>query len=116
MLVTMDKENTKVYDLEERTKEFANGCRFLVRGLLMDIPNREDGKQLVRASGSVAANYIEANESLSKKDFIYRIKICRKESKESRLWLNLLTVELDQKELRNTWFRKLMSYLKYSLQ
>jgi len=53
------------------------------------ISNLEYGKQLVRASGSQAANYIEANESLSRKDFVHRIKICRKETKESRLWLRL---------------------------
>ena len=51
--------------------------------------NVEDGKQLIRASGSVGANYIEANESLNKKDFIMRIKVCRKEAKES---LVLVTV------------------------
>ena len=44
----------------------------------------------MRASGSVGANYIEANESLSKKDFLMRIKICRKEAKESRYWLQLI--------------------------
>jgi four helix bundle protein len=53
----------------------------------------EDARQLVRSSGSVGANYIEANESLSKKDFICRIKICRKEAKESRYWLRLLEAE-----------------------
>jgi len=89
----------KTYDLEGRTQEFAKKCRILVRGLQKDIPNREDGKQLVRASGSVAANYIEANESFSKKDFLYRIKISRKESKESRLWLNLILTETDQFDL-----------------
>ncbi len=47
-------------------------------------------KQLVKASGSVGANYIEANEALSKKDFFMRIKICRKEAKESRYWLRLI--------------------------
>lgn len=47
-------------------------------------------KQLIRASGSVGANYIEANESLSKKDFIFRIKICRKEAKECAFWLRLI--------------------------
>ena len=52
--------------------------------------NDEIARQLVRSSGSVGANYIEANESISKKDFIYRIKICRKEVKESRYWLNLI--------------------------
>ena len=52
--------------------------------------NIEDTKQVVRASGSIGANYIEANESLSKKDFMMRIKICRKEAKESRYWLKLI--------------------------
>jgi four helix bundle protein len=71
---------------------FAKNCRELVKKLPKSICNIEDGKQLVRASGSVAGNYIEANESLSKKDFLMRIKICRKEAKESRLWLNLLDI------------------------
>jgi four helix bundle protein len=52
--------------------------------------NIEDARQAIRASGSVGANYIEANEALSKKDFVLRIKICRKEAKESRYWLRLL--------------------------
>ena len=43
----------------------------------------------MRSAGSVGANYIEANESLSKKDFIVRIKISKKEAKESRYWLHL---------------------------
>ena len=78
------------YDLEDRTKKFAGGCRHLVRSLDKNVVTIEDGKQLVRSSGSVAANYIEANEALSKKDFVMRIKICRKEAKESGLWLDLL--------------------------
>lgn len=53
--------------------------------------NREIVKQLIRAAGSIGANYIEANESLSKKDFYHRIRICRKESRETRYWLNRLT-------------------------
>jgi four helix bundle protein len=52
--------------------------------------NYEDVKQLVRASGSVGANYLEANEALSKKDFAMRVKICRKEAKESIYWLRLV--------------------------
>src|SRR3989344_1074484 len=77
------------YDLEDRTYLFAQKTREYVKALLRTISNIEYGKQLVRSSGSQAANYIEANESLGKKDFLMRIKICRKESKESRLWLNL---------------------------
>ncbi len=61
-----------------------------MKNLSKIIANIEDGKQVVRSSGSVAANYIEANESLSKKDFVMRIKICRKEAKESILWLKLV--------------------------
>ena len=50
---------------------------------------------MVRASGSVGANYIEANEALGKKDFVMHIRISRKEAKESRYWLRLLDVEQD---------------------
>lgn len=64
----------------------------------MNVSNIEDCKQLVCSSGSVRANYIEANESLSKKDFRYRIKICRKESKESKYWLKLLLALNDEVE------------------
>ena len=69
--------------------------RAFVKKLVKTIANIEDGKQLVKASGSVGANYIEANESLSKKDFIMRIKICRKEAKESRYWLRLIDTQDD---------------------
>jgi four helix bundle protein len=78
------------YDLEDRTLAFARRVRSFVKRLPRNIAAAEDGKQLIRSSGSVGANYIEANESLSKKDFALRIKICRKESKESRYWLELL--------------------------
>lgn len=84
-------QNNKQYDLEERTFKFAKKCRSFVSRLPKTTGNIEDGKQLIRASGSQAANYIEANESLSKKDFVHRIKICRKETKESKLWLRLCT-------------------------
>ncbi|MFH1904400.1 MAG: four helix bundle protein [bacterium] len=83
-------QNSKQYDLEDRTLEFARRVRALIKKLPKTIGNIEDGKQVIRSSGSVGANYIEANESLSKKDFAMRIKICRKEAKESRYWLNLI--------------------------
>lgn len=92
----VEKQNKNKYDLEERTFGFARKCRALVKKLPKTSGNIEDGKQLIRASGSVAANYIEANEALSKKDFVMRIKICRKESKESRMWLRL--ADTDGKE------------------
>jgi len=82
--------NEKTYNLEQRTYEFARDCRFLVKELKKTISNIEDGKQLVKSSGSVGANYIEANEKLGDKDLRFRLKISRKEAKESRYWLRLL--------------------------
>jgi four helix bundle protein len=83
------------FDLEERTYEFARQVRAFVKRLPHTICNQQDVPQLVRASGSVGANYIEANEALSKKDFRMRIKISRKESKECRYWLRLVDTHED---------------------
>jgi four helix bundle protein len=80
----------KIYNLEERTFQFAKEVRLFIKTLEKTIANIEDSKQVVRSSGSVGANYIEANESLSKKDFVFRIKISRKEAKESTYWLRLI--------------------------
>ena len=80
----------KYYDLEERTFQFAKNVRLFIKSLIKTAGNIEDMKQVIRSSGSIGANYIEANESLSKKDFVYRIKISRKEAKESIYWLRLL--------------------------
>jgi four helix bundle protein len=90
--------NSKKYDLEDRTFGFAKRVRAFVKNLGKCLGNIEDGKQLVRSSGSVGANYIEANEALSKKDFLMRIKICRKEAKESRYWLRLVDVNNEKLE------------------
>jgi len=78
------------FDLEQRAELFARRVRALVRVLPRTVSNREDIKQLVRASGSVAANYIEANDALGKKDFMMKIKLARREAKESRLFLSLV--------------------------
>ncbi|SFD31030.1 four helix bundle protein [Algibacter pectinivorans] len=93
----MVSTSKKPYSLEERTYDFARDCRFLVRDLKKTISNVEDGKQLVRSSGSVGANYIEGNEKLGDKDLKFRMKISRKEAKESEYWLKLLK-ELNEKE------------------
>ena len=73
--------------MEERTFLFAKNVAIFVTTLSRTIPNMEYGGQVVRSTGSGGANYTEANESLSKKDFLMRIKICRKEAKESAYWL-----------------------------
>lgn len=96
-----ESQNMKlVYDLEERTFQFAKAVRLFIKPLPKTVANIEDGKQVIRPAGSVGANYIEANESLGKKDFLMRIKISRKEAKESAYWLRLIheTNTLDKPE------------------
>jgi len=83
-------EQESVYDLEERTLRFAKLVRCFFKDLKFSTANHEDGKQLIRSSGSIGANYIEANEAVGFKDQIFRFKICKKEAKESRFWLILI--------------------------
>jgi four helix bundle protein len=90
----------KPYDLEVRTFLFAKDCRIYIKNLTKTISNIEDSKQLVRSSGSIGANYIEANEKLGDKDLIFRLKIARKEAKESKYWIRLLNeLNPEHKEL-----------------
>lgn len=92
--------NERPYDLEERTFQFAKDVRTYVKKLPRNIANIEDLKQLVRSSGSVGANYIEANENIGKRDLVMKAKISRKETKESAFWLRLIyeTNEAEYKE------------------
>ena len=87
-----ETQGRKHYDLEERTFAFARDVAQFLHSSPRTPANIEYTKQLIRSSGSVGANYIEANEALSKKDFVLRIKICRKEAKESCYWLRLLEI------------------------
>jgi four helix bundle protein len=70
--------------------KFGKDVRLFIKDVPKTVANIEDIRQVVRASGSVGANYIEANEALSKKDFLMRAKISRKESKESIYWLRMI--------------------------
>jgi len=102
-----DNSERRRFDLEDRSFRFAKRVRDFVRQLPRTICNAEDVKQVARSSGSIGANYIEANESLSKKDFIHRIRIARKEAKESAYWMRLLDtqgnerLEVEREELTN---------------
>jgi four helix bundle protein len=78
------------HPLEERCHVFAKRVRSFTRRLKRDTENLEDIKQLVRASGSVGANYIEANENTGQGDLKYRLKLSRKESKECMHFLGLV--------------------------
>ena len=86
----MTETTKKIYNLEERTYEFAKNVAFFCKDLPKIASNIEYGKQVIRSSGSVGANYIEANEALGKKDFKMRIRICLKEAKETAYWLRLI--------------------------
>jgi methylenetetrahydrofolate dehydrogenase (NADP+)/methenyltetrahydrofolate cyclohydrolase len=96
-------QDTKPYDLEERSSVFARRVSEFVNKLSKTTTNLEIVKQLTRYSGSVGANYIEANESLGRKDFTMRLKIARKEAKETRYWLRLVecgdALDIERSEL-----------------
>jgi four helix bundle protein len=84
-------QNERKYDFEDRTLKSAGEVSVYCEKTPRTVSNLEYCKQLIRSSGSIGANYIEANESLSRKDFLLHIKVCRKEAKEARYWLQLLS-------------------------
>ena len=85
-----------IYDLEARTTKFAKRIIKLCKVLASDIINNVYIKQIIRSSGSIGANYREANDALGKKDFLHRLRISRKEAKETLHWLELIE-EANQK-------------------
>ena len=109
----MKEEKTKTYDLEDRTLAFAKNIRKFARSFPKDFVAYEDIKQVIRSSGSVGANYIEANNALSKKDFQMRVKIYKKEAKESRYWLQLLETVSDSTEQQRIELEKESEELTY---
>lgn len=88
--INNEQTNKKPFDLEERTLEYAKCVIRLCKKMPTNTINFKLIGQLVRSAGSVGANYREANEALSRKDFIHRLRISRKEAKESSYWLDLL--------------------------
>jgi four helix bundle protein len=105
-------QNSKPYDLGERTLKFAKRIRGYVKDLSKTSSNIEDAKQLIKSSGSVGANYIEAEEALSRKDFVMRIKICRKEAKESRYWLELIEAKDEQFNVKQALIQEATELMK----
>jgi len=79
-----------VFDLEDRCFNFARDVRLFIKNIGSNLINVDDIKQLIKASGSIGANYIEANDALGKKDFLMRLRISRKEAKETEFWLRLI--------------------------
>lgn len=82
--------NSKQYDLEERTLKFGKRMIRLCKALPRNTINIKLVDQGIRSGTSLGANYREANETETKKDFVYRIRICRREAKETIYWLNLI--------------------------
>jgi four helix bundle protein len=90
----------KTYDLEERTLNFSKRILRLTKSLSKNIINNIFISQIIRSGCSVGANYIEANESLGRKDFLMRVRISRKEAKETIYWLKLIienNIELESR-------------------
>lgn len=95
----------KVYDLEERTAKFGEAVIVLLKSIKQDAVNKRIIEQLVGSSGSIGANYCEAVESESKRDFIHKISISKKENKETKHWLRMLATSNPEKkeEIRCLW-------------
>jgi len=80
----------KNYDLEKRTLEFSVKLIQTLKKLPKDLYNYKISEQVTSSGTSIGANYMEANGAESKKDFIHKIRLALKESKETRYWLNIL--------------------------
>ena len=93
------------FDLEERTVVFAEKIIDLVGFVKIDAVNSRIITQVVGSGGSIGANYCEATEAESKKDFVHKLGICKKEIKETRHWLRLLARSNPEKkeEIRKLW-------------
>ncbi len=105
--------SNKNYDLEERTYQFAKKVALFCQALPKNTVNFKYIDQVIRSSGSVGSNYIEANESLGKKDFLMKIKICRKEAKESAYWLRLICdTNVEERQQKGTGLRNEANELK----
>jgi four helix bundle protein len=107
-----ESQNKKHYDLEQRTLEFSKRIIKFCNKAHKTVTNLEIIKQLIRAAGSVGANYIEANEALSKKDFVMRVKICRKEAKESHYWLCLIETTKEESKQKEWLLGESMELMK----
>lgn len=90
MTITNNQVPNLKYDLENRTLIFAKSIINLCQSLPSNIVNSKLIDQIIRSAGSIGANYREANDALGKKDFLQRLRISRKESKETIFWLELI--------------------------
>lgn len=94
-----NNKNQKNYDLEERTAKFGEEIIKFAKKIPVNEVTRPLIGQLVRAGTSIGANYCEADDAYSKKDFIHKIGICKKESRETKHWLRMIATAVPN--LRN---------------
>jgi four helix bundle protein len=87
-------------ELEDRFKNFSIEVRDFCTRVKWDIINKEYIRQLIRSSGSISANYIEASDDLGKADEKMKLKISRREAKETLLWLDLMLIYNDETLLK----------------
>jgi len=80
------------YDLEERTAKFGGDIITFAKTLKENVVSKPLISQIVRSATSIGANYMEANQASSKKDFRNKIHICRKESNETKHWLRMISI------------------------
>ena len=93
------------YDLEERTAKFGENIIDFAKSLSENTINKPLISQIIRSATSIGANYMEANQASSKKDFKNKIHICRKESNETKHWLGMISRANSDKneECRKLW-------------
>lgn len=102
----MQKEKPgKIYDLEERTAKFGEDIIYFVKSLNRNAVNLVLIRQIVRSGTSIGANYMEASGAESKKDFIHKASICKKEARETKHWLRMISAANPDKsaECRSLW-------------
>lgn len=104
-LPSPEAADRKPFDLEERTARFGERVIIFAKSLPIDVVNSVLIGQLVRAATSVGANYCEADDAESKKDFRHKIGLCRKESRESKHWLRMIAAAEPPRrdEIRTLW-------------
>jgi four helix bundle protein len=102
---TQNANVKKVYDLEERTALFGEEIIDFAKTLPHDRISNELVKQFIRSGTSIGANYMEADGAESKKDFRHKIALCKKEAKETKHWLRMISkANPDRKiECKNLW-------------
>jgi four helix bundle protein len=86
----MTEFSNNKYDLEERTAKFGENTIEFCKTVKENFINKPLITQIIRSSTSIGANYCEANNASSKKDFRNKIFICKKECQETKHWLRML--------------------------